>query len=41
MWNLWLNDKVKMSEFEQLSIDDVDAGNRALNAWNRAREAAK
>lgn len=26
-----------MSEFEQVSIDDVDLANRALDAWQRAK----
>jgi hypothetical protein len=33
VWRLWLEGKVTMTELDQLSIDDVEAANRALDAW--------
>lgn len=36
MWRLWLAGKLKMHEFDTVTIDEVDAGNRALDAWEDA-----
>jgi hypothetical protein len=36
VWRLWLKEKINMSEFDQLSIVDIDSGNAALDAWDAA-----
>ena len=40
MWRLWLEGKLMMSEFDGVSIDDVDAGCRALDSWRDAERRA-
>lgn len=41
VWRLWLNDKLDLSEFDLVSIDDVDLANRALDAWLDAKYRAE
>ena len=36
IWSLWLKDKIRLTEFEQLSLDDVDQATRALDTWDSA-----
>lgn len=32
-YRLWLEGKVQLSEFTNLTIDEVEDANRALDAW--------
>jgi len=34
VWQLWLCDKLPLADFDKVSIDDVDLGIRALEAWH-------
>jgi hypothetical protein len=38
VWRLWIERRVSLSEMESLSIDDVYAANRALDAYTSAGE---
>jgi len=40
-YRLWLEGKVQLSEFTNLTIDDVEDGNRALDAWVAASGRGK
>ncbi len=40
LWRLWIEGKVTMSEFDHISIDTLEAGNRALDAWRAAEVRA-
>lgn len=40
LWRLWLEEKISMSEFNSISIDTLEAGNRALDAWQTAERRA-
>lgn len=40
VWRLWLEDKLRMSEFDTISIDTLEAGGRALDAWHAAQARA-
>jgi hypothetical protein len=40
VWRLWLEGKLHMSEFDHVSLEYVDAANRALDAWQDAEARA-
>jgi hypothetical protein len=35
-WELWLLGRVQLSEFDRLSIDDIESASRANEAWQDA-----
>lgn len=37
LYRLWLNDKLMLTEFDMVSIDDVDLACSALDAWEEAQ----
>lgn len=40
-WRLWLEGHVQMTELAQMSIDDVDLANEALDAYVAAAPPSK
>lgn len=36
MWRLWAEDKLQMSEFDSVTIVDVEKANRFLDSWIQA-----
>lgn len=40
IWHLWLEGKVNLTEFDRLSLDDVDLASEALREWHDAERRA-